>query len=719
MPDARPDANDIPLGLVAALLGLPVLLGVAWYVWFQEEHGDDPEIALAGNAERLRPARITREGTPVPPALGPIRPPANGCVHRVALPGLKAASNLALFQDLGLLWSSPVRLDAPGATLTPHSNGSTCDNGYTHGPDGLVLRLAEGSSLEGLSATWEQEPSRVVDVKGAAAREIAWVLPGTTTRVQFDLPWRDGAAFDVGAHVRVIASASTAAPATLSAGGVSLEVPAEVANAVFVLEGVRADGPWELRLTTPPDGPLLLLHDLGLGAPPPPPAPTGDVSAVAMGKSARPVEDGARLDKRVVIAAAATAPGAGCEATLDVGPWSVVSEKALYDRLGLQFASPLTLRESGVPLIAHSRGEACDGGFVHAPSGLSLRSPTGSVAGNTYEIAWPERPAVEISVKGGDAATMWWVPPGATLTVPLAATAGPVEVQIAAFAPGGEAGKLPSVTTPAGAAGPWGPRGAVHVATVAGVADAAFPLTVVAADDTAVLVRAIQAGGAAASVLDAPLSGPGAAPSAPTGGSGGWASALLGRGADADAAPDNPETPAPDAILPAPRTDAAPIALFRLDRLGRLGEKPEPLGVLHPPDAVVDSRVGTLSGGRSGVFLEARSRSATRLCTGPVPATGPVEVVATLQVSGLQPGDAPWKTLLVEDRWRDGTGAELRGADGRPATAPHVIDGNVPWTTAGFAFAGAPVAADVSVCFRFALALGRLELSALEVRPAR
>lgn len=211
------------------------------------------------------PARIVRTETPAGltrPATAPKE--VGKCGWVVDVPQLRPIDDAAL-RRIGHPLASPLVVshqDAPLPWLPEVASGCQVGAGFPAlGLRAALPRAADPSELS--LALSDEVPMHLVGEAPAW-----WVYPGTTLRFSFDQPW-SGGPFDVA--VRAHALGGEAAPAlTVGATTRTLEVVDGRVVLDETLEAPAGKGgkKWTLEVSSPADGPFVLLQNLAIGRAP-------------------------------------------------------------------------------------------------------------------------------------------------------------------------------------------------------------------------------------------------------------------------------------------------------------------------------------------------------------------------------------------------------------------------------------------------------------------
>ncbi|MDP2313483.1 MAG: hypothetical protein Q8P41_11305 [Pseudomonadota bacterium] len=347
------------------------------------------------------PATVTRRGEPptlpAPPA--PKRGPWE-CGWQLNVKGLEGISDTVLGKA-GIGAASPLLLAEDGTPLLPHAAREafdlSCAGGFSHQAGSVKFSPTGGPAEVVPSRAYTLALSDDVPLRDPFGRELYWVYPGTTLRADaaqgFDAPV-DGFAVYVEAHVAIPGTS----PATVSWVGGSAPLAVEGAAGSATVAGAAPTAAWGVEVTSPPDGPWLLVRrivagtdaapwyllgapdsgrtvemlrgELAYAAAPPPLGP--------LGKALPTREGGFRFE--------ATALGAPDGDTV-------------YKQSGISACSPVVVLEDGVPLPAPNSPlrivKEGGGAYAHTAFGILFSAPDGASpieSGRTYTaILNPDR----------------------------------------------------------------------------------------------------------------------------------------------------------------------------------------------------------------------------------------------------------------------------------------------------------------------------------------
>jgi hypothetical protein len=236
------------------------------------------EVAADGDGNDLAravPLSVERTGTPprFPPAGAPERRENTACGYRFAVPWLEALSDQALEMG-GVGRGSPLVLLQDGRPLTPHAGPlafeRNCRGAFRHQPRFVFFSPAD--TVENVGGTWTLQLSEEVPVRLGSEGEAYWVYPGTELQFAFDAGWRaeDWGPMRVAFDARLLYVGTPEAPDALGSGEariafLDLDQSGKDARLTLTHTPPNPDGPWTLTVSSPADGPYVLIDALTLG----------------------------------------------------------------------------------------------------------------------------------------------------------------------------------------------------------------------------------------------------------------------------------------------------------------------------------------------------------------------------------------------------------------------------------------------------------------------
>lgn len=216
------------------------------------------------------PVTVTRTGTPPTlPDPGPFERLDSPCGHQFVVRELRALSDFPLNNN-GFGKSGPVLLLEDGRPLKPHAAPSefedACSGAFRHA--GHAFLFSPTASPDGAeSRTWSLALSDDVPLRrGDDGREMYWVYPGTTLTFELGSGW-DPAWGPLQVHIAGRIANGSTRPARVQLDGRAVELPSAVRPMPFTVSEVLPppEGPWTLEITSPEDGPYVILGTLTLG----------------------------------------------------------------------------------------------------------------------------------------------------------------------------------------------------------------------------------------------------------------------------------------------------------------------------------------------------------------------------------------------------------------------------------------------------------------------
>jgi len=191
------------------------------------------------------------------------------CGWRVGLHQLESISDFALAGD-SLGRASPLVASIKGDDLVAHTPPSryadACTGAFRHQSKYLFYSPPEG----GEGAAVEVRLSAELPLPDEASRPRYWVYPGTTLTIEASGTWKEAwgepnLVFDL--RLRDVGLASK--PNASSAGAVTIGLPgAELSGRKptwLGSERLTGTGPWTITITSPADGPFVLVDALAVG----------------------------------------------------------------------------------------------------------------------------------------------------------------------------------------------------------------------------------------------------------------------------------------------------------------------------------------------------------------------------------------------------------------------------------------------------------------------
>lgn len=250
-------------------------------------NADGRRVFTQALGERLKQMNALEEG-PMPRSLAPLVPTA---LKRVGVPpGIPPLARLAAKKDSTCAWrasiqvpqgisdpelagtgagfASPIVLLEDGVPLTPHVDyarfASSCAGAFKHIPDTLQFSPLAADMSTVPNHAYEARYSTDFPMKTEEGQTVWWVYPGTSAQIEFDQVWEAGA-FVV--SVSALAFGNSGGMPFLQVSG-SETVRMSGSGNLFRGE-YRGPAPhqpvWSVQVTSPVDGPFLLLRGLTIG----------------------------------------------------------------------------------------------------------------------------------------------------------------------------------------------------------------------------------------------------------------------------------------------------------------------------------------------------------------------------------------------------------------------------------------------------------------------
>jgi hypothetical protein len=236
-----------------------------------ERADDDPANDLA----RAIPLTVERTGDPpqLPPTGPPERRDNTACGYRFAVPWLEALSDQAL-EMAGAGRASPLVLTQDGKPLSPHAGPlafeRNCRGAFRHQPRFVFFSAAD--AVDNVGGSWALQLSEEVPLPLGNDGEAHWVYPGTELRFAFDAGWRAEAwgPMRVTVDARLLYVGSPEAPDALGSGEariafLDLDRSGSDPRLTLTHTPPNPDQPWVLTVSSPADGPYVLIDTLTLG----------------------------------------------------------------------------------------------------------------------------------------------------------------------------------------------------------------------------------------------------------------------------------------------------------------------------------------------------------------------------------------------------------------------------------------------------------------------
>lgn len=230
-----------------------------------------------GDADLARaiPIRVERSGqAPQLPSPGaPERRENTACGYRFAVPWLEALSDQGL-EMAGAGRASPLRVLQDGRPLTPHAGPlafeRNCKGAFRHQP--RFVFFSPPDAVDNVGGAWTLQLSDEVPMPLGNDGEAHWVYPGTELVFTFDAGWRaeDWGPMRVSFDARLLYVGTPEDPDTLGSGSARLQFldhdqTTDEPRLTVTHAPPNPDGPWTLTVSSPADGPYVLVDRLSLG----------------------------------------------------------------------------------------------------------------------------------------------------------------------------------------------------------------------------------------------------------------------------------------------------------------------------------------------------------------------------------------------------------------------------------------------------------------------
>jgi hypothetical protein len=208
-------------------------------------------------------------------ALGaPERRDTTECGYRFHLPWLEALSDASL-ESTGSGRASPILLLQDGKPLEPHANApaydKACKFAFRHMPK--FLFFSPNAYVGEISGTWTVALDPEVPIaRGGDARPTYWVYPGTTLTFTFDSGWQSAwgpMSVQVDTRLLYVGTPDNAAPMPGGPATVSVldseESGSEPRLGLEIVPEPPPESAWTVEITSPPEGPYVLVELLRVG----------------------------------------------------------------------------------------------------------------------------------------------------------------------------------------------------------------------------------------------------------------------------------------------------------------------------------------------------------------------------------------------------------------------------------------------------------------------
>ncbi|MEQ1501160.1 MAG: hypothetical protein ABMB14_02970 [Myxococcota bacterium] len=211
------------------------------------------------------------------PELGALAEPerreSTDCGYRFYVPWLESISDQQLEQT-GSGRASPVLLRQNGKELASHAAPAAYEKGcrfsFRHQPKYLFFSPLD--TVDNIAGDWTIALSPEVPLARGDDREMYWVYPGTTLTFTFSSGWdaEKWGEMKVDLDARLLYTGTAAEPAprpgaSATVSFLGVEESGEDNRLGFSRTPEPPDGAWTLDITSPSDGPFVLVETLTIG----------------------------------------------------------------------------------------------------------------------------------------------------------------------------------------------------------------------------------------------------------------------------------------------------------------------------------------------------------------------------------------------------------------------------------------------------------------------
>jgi hypothetical protein len=221
--------------------------------------------------KRLGPDVVSVSRTGTPPKLadvGDLQRTKSICGYRFPTPYLHISDTS--LHELGIGRASPLLLMEDGKPLKPHATvrefQGRCAGAFGH-TGRFIWFSPTGDVQAAKDRHYHLEHHSQFPSPRANRSPIHWIYPGTQARVQFHKPWNQEAYGDFGAFLNIQLLGEEEA----ANGGVTVRIgaeswPVDTMNwDVYISPEKLPDGPFEIAIESPEDGPYVILHHMTVG----------------------------------------------------------------------------------------------------------------------------------------------------------------------------------------------------------------------------------------------------------------------------------------------------------------------------------------------------------------------------------------------------------------------------------------------------------------------
>lgn len=203
----------------------------------------------------------------------PERRDSSDCGYRFYVPWLESISDQVLEQS-GSGRASPIVLLHDGKALTPHAGPiayeKSCKFSFRHQP--RYLFFSPANAVDNTGGEWTMKLATDVPLARGDDREMYWVYPGTTMTFTFSKGWDADTwgemKVSLDARLLYVGTPETPTPhpsVSATASFLGVEESSDEPRLGFETVPEIPDGPWTLDLTSPSDGPYILVETLVIG----------------------------------------------------------------------------------------------------------------------------------------------------------------------------------------------------------------------------------------------------------------------------------------------------------------------------------------------------------------------------------------------------------------------------------------------------------------------
>lgn len=335
------------------------------------------------------------------PALPTIAPEhrEGDCGWRAALPGLARVSDSVLNQA-GIGPVSPVLVLEDGSPLLRYASraefADTCKGAATHQGGELKFSPKGGPADVVATRTYTAVLDPEVPQRDKLGRDVWWVYPGTTVRLDVADAWNEPGTFRVGVSARVAVPGKRTAEIAV-AGAPPVKLTALGDEATATVDVPAPSGAWTIEIVSPPDGPWLLLQRVVAGDPAHPWYAVGAPDPARTLALLKGEASWSNVGTLPTMTLTQFKPGGGkMWIAPEVASLHVPSGEDAFSVAGIPGCSFLRVAEDGTPLpgpntpVAKVKDQG-GGKYVQMQFGIGLSTPDGSSPkdnGRTYTLSF-------------------------------------------------------------------------------------------------------------------------------------------------------------------------------------------------------------------------------------------------------------------------------------------------------------------------------------------